>query len=409
VAAAVLIAHGNVDLVTADNCNNSTNCTNGGISVFLGNGDGIFLPPVSYNSGGQSAQAVVLVDVNGDGIPDAIVANDCNTNNCNSGEVSVLLGNGDGTFQSAVSYNSVGVNTISVAVADVNADGKPDIILGDQCNNSNNCSNGQVSVLLGNGDGTFQTAVGYGSGGQTTQSVAIADVNGDGKPDLEVANWCVNSNCSNGSVSILLGNGDGTFQTAVSYDTIGVSSSSVAVADVNGDGKPDLAVSNECNNNNNCTNGLVNILLGNGDGTFQAAVSYNSGGQDADAVALTDPNGDGKLDVVVANQVDSEGNYQDGGMASVLMGNGDGTFQTAVAYATGNQDGRGLAVADVNGDGSPDVVMASPCADNYSCNSGAVGVLLGNGNGTLQGGVNYSSGAWVSFAVTIADVNGDGN
>jgi len=406
VAAAVLIAHGNVDLVTADNCNNSNNCTNGGISVLLGNGDGTFLPPVSYNSGGQSAQAVVLVDVNGDGILDAIVANDCNTNNCNSGEVSVLLGNGDGTFQSAVSYNSAGYDTISVAVADVNADGKPDIILADQCNN-NNCSNGQVSVLLGNGDGTFQTAVGYGSGGQNAQVVAIADVNGDGKPDLEVTNWCVNSNCANGSVSILLGNGDGTFQTAVSYNTIGIASSSVAVADVNGDGKPDLAVSNECSGNN-CANGVVNIFLGNGDGTFQAAVGYNSGGLDANSIVLTDLNGNGKLDVVVANQVDNEGNYQDGGVASVLMGNGDGTFQTAVAYTTGNQGGLGLAVADVNGDGSPDVMMASPCANNYSCNSGAVGVLLGNGNGTLQGGVNYSSGAWVSSGVTIADVNGDG-
>src|SRR5882724_1891225 len=125
----------------------------------------------------------------------------------------------------------------------------------------------------------FLTGLTYGTGGVTAFSVAVADVSGDGKPDLVVANECMSSsNCTNGSVSVLLGNGDGTFQTGVTYNTGGFHADSVAVGDVNGDGKPDLVVTNECASNSCGTNGSVSVLLGNGDGTFQSAVSYNSGG-----------------------------------------------------------------------------------------------------------------------------------
>jgi len=118
----------------------------------------------------------------------------------------------------------------------------------------------------------------YDSGGYDAYSVVVADVNGDGKSDLVVANECNNVyGCPNGSVGVLLGNGDGTFQTAVPYDSGGSTSRSVAVGDVNGDGKPDLVVANQCVISSNCMNGLVGVLLGNGDGTFQAAVTYGSG------------------------------------------------------------------------------------------------------------------------------------
>ena len=124
----------------------------------------------------------------------------------------------------------------------------------------------------------FAPAVPYGSGGYDAYSVVVADVNGDGKSDLVVANECNNVyGCPNGSVGVLLGNGDGTFQTAVPYDSGGSTSRSVAVGDVNGDGKPDLVVANQCVISSNCMNGLVGVLLGNGDGTFQAAVTYGSG------------------------------------------------------------------------------------------------------------------------------------
>ena len=236
-----------------------------------------FAPAVPYGSGGYDAYSVVVADVNGDGKPDLLVANNCfSSSSCVNGTVGVLLGNGDGTFQTAVTYGSGGYETLSLAVGDLNGDGKPDLVVANECASSTNCVNGTVGVLLGNGDGTFQTAVTYGSGGYDTLSLAVGDVNGDGKPDLVVAN-CGYCGTGNDSVGVLLGNGDGTFQTAVPYDSGGSTSRSVAVGDVNGDGKPDLVVANQCVISSNCMNGLVGVLLGNGDGTFQAAVTYASG------------------------------------------------------------------------------------------------------------------------------------
>ena len=138
---------------------------------------------------------------------------------------------------------------------------------------------GSVGVLPGNGDGTFQAAVSYGSGGFKALSVAVADVNGDAKPDLLVANYSANGTLGPGGVGVLLGKGDGTFQAAVSYGSGGYDATSVAVADVNGDGELDLAVTD---GNNGCGDNplvsCVSVLLGNGDGTFQTAVTYDSGG-----------------------------------------------------------------------------------------------------------------------------------
>ena len=124
-------------------------------------------------------------------------------------------------------------------------DGNPDLVVASRCDNIGNC-NGVVGVLLGNGDGTFRSVVTYDSGGYEAQSVAVADVNGDGKPYLVAANVCASSNCTNeGVVGVLLGNGDGTFQAAMSYGSGGQDAESVAVADVNGDGKPDLVVAKQ--------------------------------------------------------------------------------------------------------------------------------------------------------------------
>src|ERR1700722_19001476 len=156
---------------------------------------------------------------------------------------------------------------------------------------------------------SFLPAVAYDSGGDIVYSVAVADVNGDGKPDLVVANLCAktsSSNCAhglvNGSVGVLLGNGDGTFRPAVTYSSTGLQALSVAVADVNGDGKPDLIVANRYACANPCVDGSVVVRLGNGDGTFQSAVAYDSGGGGAWSVAVKDVNGGGKLDLVVANE-----------------------------------------------------------------------------------------------------------
>jgi hypothetical protein len=374
-----------------------------------------FAPAVAYAAGGYDAVSVAVADVNGDGKPDLLVAT-CGNNSFNStcaqeGSVGVLLGNGDGTFQPPVNYGSGGVIANSVAVADVNGDGKPDLLVANCGSGGGSCFNGTVGVLLGNGDGTFQAAVPYGSGGYNANSLAVADVNGDGKPDLLVTNDCASSsNCPGpGSVSVLLGNGDGTFQTAVSYPLAGAAwSSSVAVADVNGDGKPDLLVANACStipkSGYPCTSGgVVSVLLGNGDGTFQTPVPYGSGGVDAVSVAVADVNGDGKPDLLVANTCATVGQQfcTSDGLVGVLLGNGDGTFQTAVTYDSGGAGAFSVAVADVNGDGKPDLAVA-----NYSSND--VGVLLGNGDGTFQAATIYSSAGVDDFGLAVADVNGDG-
>jgi Big-like domain-containing protein/VCBS repeat protein/FG-GAP repeat protein len=351
-----------------------------------------FLPPAIYTSGGLIATSVAVADLNGDRKPDLVVANCSPTGSPNcagEGSVAVFLGNGDGTFQPAATYDSGGGNTESVAVADVNGDGKPDLLVANEGSNT-------VGVLLGNGDGTFQTVVTYGSGEGLPLSIAVADVNGDHKPDLVVAND------ASETVGVLLGNGDGTFQTAVSYGSGGQCPSSVAVGDVNGDGKLDLVVANLCS-------GSVGVLLGNGDGTFPTAVSYGSGGTFPTSVAVADVNGDGKPDLVVANCDASGGSScvdeSVDGSVGVLLGNGDGSFQAAVAYDSGGSGAVSVAVADVNGDGKPDSLVANFCGTGCS-SPGAVGVLLGKGHGIFAHPVSLSPDA--NNSVAVADVNGDG-
>jgi hypothetical protein len=356
-----------------------------------------FAPVKTYTSGGWSAESVAVSDLNGDGHLDVVVANGLGSDST-YGEVSVLLGNGNGTFQPAVSYSSGVEFAQSVAIGDVNGDGKPDLVLSNLCDI--NCD-GEVSVLLGNGDGTFQPAVTYNSGGSYAWSVAIGDLNGDGIPDLVVANQYQSCCGGDSEVGVLIGNGDGTFQPAVTYNSGGSASYSVAIGDVNGDGIPDLLVTNECNPNNDCQTGSVGVLLGNGDGTFRAAVTYDS--LQAYFVTIGDVNGDGKPDLVVANY--------GGSSVSVLLGNGDGTFQPGVTYYTEGDQAESVAIGDVNGDGKPDLVVANYCflgkhGDN--CEHGSVSLMLGNGDGTFQAPVIFSSGGVQAESVAIGDVNSDG-
>jgi len=301
------------------------------------------------------------------------------------------------SFAPVVTYAS-GNEPSSVAVADVNGDGKPDLVVVNYVVGNGNGS-GSVGVLLGNGDGTFQTAVTYGSGGYYFPSVAVADVNGDGKPDLVVANCSQGGGCGgssgNGVVGVLLGNGDGTFQTAVAYGSGGLEASSVAVADVNRDGKPDIVVANVCVNDDNCA-GTVAVLLGNGDGTFQTAVTYGSGGYEAGSVVVADVNGDGKPDIVVLS-VCAIGSSC--GVVGVLLGNGDGTFQTAVTYGSGGYGASSVAVADVNGDGKPDIVVTNFGSDT-------VGVLINTSLGSTTTALTSSPkpsnfGQAVTFTATV--------
>ncbi len=272
----------------------------------------------------------------------------------------------------------VGIDPQSIVVADLNGDGKADLAVD---NYGGAVGGGSVSVALGNGDGTFRTPVNYAAGNGPI-AIAAGDFNDDGKVDLVVANFAGNN------ISVLLGNGDGTFQPPMNFST-DTGPTSLAVGDFNGDGKPDLALVHHGTG----LNSSVDILLGNGDGTFRPFGSY-VGGPLVSSLAVADFNGDGNADlavsVAVSNLFSSVG---------VLLGNGDGTFQ-APSYSFTGLLSYALAVGDFNADGKADLAVA-----DYNGNS--VIVALGNGDGSFQAPVTYPAGMHPR-SILAADFNADG-
>ncbi len=272
----------------------------------------------------------------------------------------------------------------TVATAYFNNDGKVDlaVVYTGSFTNSGETAGG-VAILLGHGDGTFKSAVTYPAGSNALH-VAIADLNGDGKLDLAVAAD------SGNNVTILLGNGDGTFRTGSTL-TAGQNPAAAIAADFNGDGKLDLATAYE--------DGTVSILVGNGDGTFQAPQSFPAG-SDCAYLAAGDFNKDGKLDLAVANFEAS--------VLAVLIGNGNGTFGAPTLYSTSGGP-TGLIITDFNHDGHLDIVTGSGTPDIIlpDFGSGDIAVLLGNGDGTFQGGPLYPAGS-APKAIAAGDLNGDG-
>ena len=215
------------------------------------------------------------------------------------------------------------------------------------------------------------------------RTIAVGDFNGDGRVDLAVA--------GNG-VSVLLGDGDGTFQPPVNY-AAGINATALVAGDFSGDGRVDLAVAG----NNVAGAGIVSVLLGNGDGTFQRPVNYAAGTTFPSALVAGDFNGDGRVDLAVAgnNVADAGNNVAGAGIVSVLLGNGDGTFQRPVNYAAGIDDVTALVAGDFDGDGRVDLAVAGnnvADAGNNVAGAGIVSVLLGNGDGTFQRPVNYRGG-----------------
>jgi hypothetical protein len=332
------------------------------VTVLLGNGDGSFRPEEVFQTG-KTPRRVAVGDFNGDDRLDLVTVNQGDST------ASVLLGNGDGTFSSGSSAAPApDLRPFQVAVADLNGDGIPDIVTANRSDNS-------VSVLLGNADGSFQTRETFPTGRQPF-SVTVADVNGDGIPDIVTANY------AGDSVSVLLGNGDGTFRPHVDYPA-GSADYDAVVADLAGDGKQDIIVTDKNDN-------TVGVLMGNGDGTFEPMKSYPvaSGPYEVVAKDLTD---NGILDLVVS--------HFSATVVDVLMGNGDGTFQAAREFPVGSRP-YGLAVADVNGDGIPDIITA-----NYR--SANVSVLLGDGHGNF-GPPELLPVGLAPNEVKVADLNGDG-
>jgi hypothetical protein len=329
VAAGDFNGDGKLDLAAANGGSNN-------VSVLLGRGDGTFQPAVNY-AAGSAPSTVAVGDFNGDGKVDLVVTN------AGSNSVSVLLGKGDGTFQTAANFG-VGAEPVSVVVADFNLDGNLDLAVA-------NVASGNLSVLLGNGDGTFQTALNYSATAQPL-SIAAGDFDGDGILDLAVVNF-------GSGVNVLLGNGDGTFQTPVSY-AAGSVPVAVAVGDFNGDGIPDLAVANI--GLANTGPGNVDVLLGNGRGTFLPAVEYPGGTNVASAsLAVGDFNGDGILDLAVANT----SNDTKGSGINLLLGKSDGTFQPAVDYAVGSNP-YAVAIGAFNNNGRLDLATPAPANSTVS-------------------------------------------
>ncbi len=342
---------GKLDLVTA-NDGDST------VSVMLGNGNGTFAPYANYfvralDPGSIAAHGLVVADFNGDGKLDAAVTGR------DYAEVDVLLGNGSGGLGAAISSPS-SKNSFSLAGGDFNGDGKPDLASVDYMSN-------QVTVLIGNGNGTFATPV-YYTAGQSTYGVTVADLNGDGKPDIAVAN---NASSGGDSVSVLLNNGNGTFAAATTY-AAGRGPRKVSTSDLNGDGKLDLIVANFGASTPAPGTASLSVLLNNGNGTFAAATDYPT--TDGTKFAGTyigigaDLDGDAKPELVSGNN--------NGRTVGVRVGNGDGTFGAQTSYVSGQGTGsspRSFVVADFNGDGKLDLAAAQ---SNLTTGDGGLLVLL---------------------------------
>jgi hypothetical protein len=339
-----------------------------------------FAPVVTYPTGaGTNPYHLAVADVNGDGKPDAL------TSLQQAGQIGVQLGNGDGTFRAVATYASgdktLYKQTLGIAVADINADTRPDVLVVNKTFDAAGAVTSSVGVLLGNGDGTFRDVVPYLTGaGTEPRELVVADVNRDGRLDAVV---------SDVGAIVLLGNGDGTFQAAVPYSAgAGSFATDVAVGDVNFDFLPDIVIAAVTPTGSATApyTYSVKLLLGKGSGTFEAlkSISTTSSGRIRIAEVLGGINGG--ADIVTSS--------------AVLAGDGKGNFY-AVPYPAGTIGGD-VAASDVNGDGFADVLTA-----DYS--GAQVALLLNNSGNSLQAAGTFSTGPGTSLtSVVVADVNGDG-
>jgi hypothetical protein len=364
------LGDGNTSLFTQDNLS-------GDFYYTFARTDGSIVSPKLQTVGLRPA-AVGAVDLNGDSHPDLVITDSESRN------VYVEMGNAVGPFSKPVAYPAVRPPG-PLTFADVNGDGYRDVIVADS---------GGIEVMPGNGDGTLGTAQVFSASGALS-SISVADFNGDGRPDVAAANG------SSGAVSLFMGNGDATFQgERMVFLGGGLTPLSAVSGDFNGDGAADLIVAYR---SADFTQGGLAVLLGNGDGSFQspvkialpfALVTQGVGTATTAALTVADFNGDGKTDVVTA--VYGLGSNQ----VAVLLGNGDGTFQAPLMTST-NTAPPVIIVADLNADGLPDLVLGDCCGLSEAS------YLYGNGDGTFQAEVRFPSGPNPS-GIAAADFNGDG-
>jgi len=377
IAAADFNGDGKLDIVTSDN-GGPFGVTMATISVLLSNGKDLFAARTDYAVSTESVSGaytgIAAADLTGNGKPDLIVPI---TYAFEPYEFSILKNKGNGTFDAPVSY-TLPIAPDAVAAGDFNNDHKADIAI------MNFGGSGSISVLLNSGTGTFPTYTqypinGYGYG------IAVGDFNKDGNLDI------VATDATQNTISILLGNGTGAFPTFATYPT-GSAPYGVTVGDFNGDGWPDIAVADS-------RSGSVSILINkaDGSGTFLPKMDYAAAGGGAPlSLAAGSFRGNGKIDLAVVT------NSAFGGVV-VLLGNGDGTFQAAVPYDTLN-NANGVVVGDFNNDGHLDMAVSTASAGSSFA---FITIFPGNGDGTFGSGVTLTSGALPS-GIVAADFNGDG-
>jgi hypothetical protein len=348
---------------------------------------------------GSNPHGEAVGDFNGDGRADLVVVNQ------GSNTVSILLGNGDGTFQPRNDY-ATGTSPTSVAVGDFNSDGHLDIAVANSGSNS-------ISLLMGNSDGTFQPRTDIALP-LTPLSLTVGDFNGDGKADLAIGG----RTAATADMMVMLGNGNGTFQAPVTtvtatapppaFTTFIGGAMSIRSGDFNGDGRPDLVVLNNLDTVTiivgrfgtrvtNFNGGTVSVLLGNGDGTFQTPGSFTTG-QSPNSMAVGDFNGDGRPDIAVSTEFGS----------LLVFSNTNGGNFSASAISLGANSAGPLAVGDFNGDGVADLVVpvsVTSVAFTASQTSGEMKVFNGQIGGALQPGATYAQSMGSPLA---ADLNGDG-
>ena len=363
---------GNQDLAVSDSANSN-------VHLLTGNGTGAFTLLGSYSTGtGTAPSGIVAADFNNDGNLDVA------TSNTGNNTVSILAGSAPGAL-TLRSVQATGTNPIAIAVTDVNSDGYPDAIAFD----SPTASTGEVDVLLGNGDGTLQTAQATSETFKPGTLPAVADFNRDGKPDVALTQQ--NTNLA----SVLLNNTlptqypDGRSSASANKISNGYGNfaDGVAVGDFNKDGNLDIAVSYLQDN-------TVQVLLNNGANGFNASTAYPVGKQPY-WIASGDLNGDGYPDLVTANTTD--------GTVSVLLNNGkgnNGAFAAAVPYTVGKQPYQ-VAIGDINGDGYPDLAVT-----NYGANT--VSILMGSATGTFTASATTLATCANPYGVAIGDFAADG-